>query len=105
MQAGLLNDTIELIECVTTRDAFGAEVQTWQSHWKGRARVQFSSGKRFNDNGEIFNTTTRKITVRKQVGVDVKMRVIYNGQQYRIITIDSRRSDMSAILTCDLINE
>lgn len=105
MQAGLLKDYIEVLRCVTTRDDFGGEIQQWISYWKGRARVQFASGRRIEDNGEIFNSVTKKVTVRKQIGVDVKMRVRYNDQLYRIITIDSRRSDMSAVLTCELINE
>lgn len=105
MQAGLLDDYIEIQSCVTTRDAYGSEIQTWETHWKGRARVQFASGRRFDNNGEMFNAMTRRITLRRQVGVDVKMRVLFNGQIYRIITIDGRRSDMSAVLTCELINE
>lgn len=105
MRAGLLTDTITLQRKTIHRDAYGASTTAWTNVWAGRANVQFARGSRKEVNGEIINAVERKIVLRQQAGAELGMRVAYNGQYYRIITLDHRRTDMSTILMCELINE
>lgn len=105
MRAGLLTDTITLQMRVLVRDEYGSETAQWADCWTGRANVQFARGSRKETHGEIVNAVERKIVMRGQVKVNAKMRVLHNGQAYRILTVDTRRSDMSTVLMCELINE
>lgn len=108
MQAGLLREIIEVHHSVETRSAISGEQQlTWQLLWRGRARVQFSSGTQLLENNETVNVVTRKVTIRTKPffeGALSTLRVKIGTDWYRILSRDIRITDQATILIVELIN-
>lgn len=109
MQAGLLRDivTIERSED-TVNPTNGEQIQNWIQVWKGRAKVDFSSGGQMVVNGETVNRITKKVTIRTKPAFQDKLsmlRIVIAGDVYRILAKDVRGRDMATIFTVELINE
>ena len=78
MQAGTLKDFIAIEMAVDTANPNnGEQLRTWQQIWRGRAKVDFSSG----------------------------TQSVINGDPYRILSKDVRSRDQATIFTCELLNE
>jgi len=108
MQAGLLREILEIERVqIVKNPENGEEVMTWRQLWRGRARVEQTSGSLQLTNGETYNAVTKRITIRtKPVLNDLpsRLRVKYNGQYYRVISIDPRITDMATIMMVEQIN-
>ena len=109
MQAGLLRDKITIERSdVTHNTENGEQVTSWQQVWSGRAKVDFSSGSQLVSNNETINTITKKGTIRTKPAFNEKLsnlRILIDGEYYRILAKDVRSRDMATIFTCELINE
>lgn len=109
MQAGLLRDIITIERCEdTVNPANGEQIQSWVQVWKGRAKVDHSSGNQVVVNGETVNRITKKVTIRTKPTFQDKLsmlRIVISGDAYRILAKDVRGRDMATIFTCELINE
>jgi SPP1 family predicted phage head-tail adaptor len=109
MQAGLLRDKITIERSdVTHNTENGEQVTSWQQVWSGRAKVDFSSGSQLVSNNETINTITKKVTIRTKPAFNEKLsnlRILIDGEYYRILAKDVRSRDMATIFTCELINE
>ena len=109
MQAGLLRDKITIERSdVTINTENGEQVTSWQQVWSGRAKVDFSSGSQLVSNNETINTMTKKVTIRTKPAFNEKLsnlRILIDGEYYRILAKDVRSRDMATIFTCELINE
>jgi SPP1 family predicted phage head-tail adaptor len=109
MQAGLLRDKITIERSdVTHNTENGEQVTSWQQVWSGRAKVDFSSGSQLVSNNETINTISKKVTIRTKPAFNEKLsnlRILIDGEYYRILAKDVRSRDMATIFTCELINE
>ena len=109
MQAGLLRDKITIERSdVTHNTENGEQVTSWQQVWSGRAKVDFSYGSQLVSNNETINTITKKVTIRTKPAFNEKLsnlRILIDGEYYRILAKDVRSRDMATIFTCELINE
>ena len=109
MQAGLLRDKITIERSdVTHNTENGEQVTSWQQVWSGRAKVDFSSGSQLVSNNETINTITKTVTIRTKPAFNEKLsnlRILIDGEYYRILAKDVRSRDMATIFTCELINE
>ena len=105
MNAGTLRDIISVEEPVETRDGFGGQQTGWRTVWRGKANVGPTGGTRKEINSETVHTATRKVKVRWKPAFSVRMRLVIDGQKYRILAMDRNRADMSATFTVELINE
>lgn len=109
MQAGTLKDIIEIQKAVETANSDNGEQRmSWQQIWRGRAKVDFSSGGQSVINGETINLITKKVTIRTKPSFNERLsmlRIVINGDKYRILAKDVRSRDMATIFTCELINE
>lgn len=109
MQAGLLRDKITIERSdVTHNTENGEQVTSWQQVWSGRAKVDFSSGSQLVSNNETINTITKKVTIRTKPAINEKLsnlRILIDGEYYRILAKDVKSRDMATIFTCELINE
>lgn len=109
MQAGLLRDIVAIERATITRNAdSGEEILGWSQIWRGRARVEFSSGTQMLENNETLNTITRKVTIRtKPAFTDPlsKLRMVIGTQYYRLLSMDVRVTDMATIFIVELIND
>lgn len=108
MQAGLLREIIEVHQSVETRsETTGEQLLTWRRIWRGRARVQFSSGTQILENNETVNLVTRKVTIRTKPYFQAplsKLRVKIGDDMYRILSRDIRIIDQATILIVEIIN-
>lgn len=109
MQAGLLRDIVSIEKATVTKNPLsGEEVLTWAQIWRGRARVEFSSGTQMLENNETWNTITRKVTIRTKPAFNEALstlRMVIKGQYYRLLSMDVRVTDMATIFIVELINE
>lgn len=109
MQAGQLRDIISIEKAVEgTNSLNGEQTMVWNQVWKGRAKVDFSSGTQAVINGETVNRITKKVTIRTKPSFIEKLslfRMLINGDYYRILAKDVRMRDMATIFTVELINE
>lgn len=109
MQAGLLRNKITIERSdVTHNTDNGEQVTSWQQVWSGRAKVDFSSGSQLVSNNETINTITKTVTIRTKPAFNEKLsnlRILIDGEYYRILAKDVRSRDMATIFTCELINE
>lgn len=109
MQAGLLRDKITIERSTITYNADnGEQVMAWSVVWSGRAKVDFSSGSQLVSNNETINTISKRVTIRTKPAFNQKLsdlRMLIDGEYYRILAKDVRSKDMATIFTCELINE
>ena len=109
MQAGLLRDKVTVERSIVTYNADNGEQQlSWTVVWSGRARVEYSSGSQLVSNNETINTITKRVTIRTKPAFNDKLsqlRMLIDGEYYRILAKDVRHKDMATIFTCELINE
>ena len=109
MQAGQLRDRVSIERSYVTKNSSnGEELLEWNTIWTGRAKVDFSSGTQLVSNNETLNTITKRVTIRTKPSFNEKLstlRLLIDGEYYRILAKDVRPRDMATLFTCELINE
>lgn len=105
MRAGALRDTIILEKEVTFRDEFGGEVRSWEETFRLKADVKFDNGTQILENRETFNAMVCRMEIYFREGITRQMRVLYDGEKYRILSANKDRRLNRIELICELINE
>ncbi|MDD3038261.1 phage head closure protein [Bacteroides sp.] len=105
MQAGLLNEIITFFRSESKRDNLGGTSEIWVKAFDKRAYIRFKSGARKEANGEIYNTTVNTMMIRICKDINAKMRIGYNGQKYKILSINHDRKQQSITIEAEVINE
>lgn len=105
MQAGLLRDWVEIQQETVERDQLGGETRKWKTILRTRARIQDKSGDLKEENREAVFTAIKNVSIRYRPGITRNMRMSWGGENYRILSIDRNRKNMSWDIKCELINE
>lgn len=105
MQAGLLRDWVEIQQETVERDQMGGETRKWETILRTRARIQDKSGDLKEENREAVFTAIKNVSIRYRPGITRNMRMSWGGENYRILSIDRNRKNMSWDIKCELINE
>lgn len=105
MRAGLLNYLISIQAPVVVKDVYGANGIDWRDIISTRAQVTYNTGNRQNQNNEIIHCYTVTFTIRLYHRVNEKMRIIWNGNKYRILSINRELNKQSITIVTELINE
>lgn len=105
MQAGRLTESIEIYHPVYEINEFGEKTETYMLSRKTRALVLHNNGNRTVSNDEIVHNYTKTFKVRRYISLFENFQIKYNGQQYRIISIDDNRQANEKTITAELINE
>ncbi len=105
LRAGLLREKIGLKSATVTRDDYGAEVTTYGDPVYTRARVVFRSGRRGDINNEVQNPYTVEFVIRTNQAVNPKMLITWNGNDYRIITINYEKYKQQQVIVGEVVNE
>ena len=106
MRAGLLNSVISVEKPEVVSDDFGANSLQWVQHIpKTRAKVTYSSGSRANENNEIIFAYEVIFTVRIYHSITERMRILWEGRKYRILSIEEDKALQQQIIQTELINE
>ena len=70
-----------------------------------RAKVTYSSGNRANENNEIVFAYEVIFTVRIYHQITERMRIIWEGRKYRILSIEENKELQQLTIKTELINE
>lgn len=105
MIAGILKEIITIKRAVIVKNDFGEEVETWSDVTTTRAYVKQSSSQRNEENGEITYDFIKEFRVRIYVDVRPYDIIIWNGQKYRILSLDKQKDLQQITLQTELINE
>lgn len=84
MRAGDLDRKITIEKPVTVQDSTGEEVKDWVVFATVPARVQGVSGRNKILNDQDVSLADVIFTIRYLPGLSVLMRIIYEGNEYRI---------------------
>ncbi len=105
MIAGILKEVITIKRAAIVKNEFGEQVETWSDVTTTRAYVKQSSSQRSEENGEITYNFIKEFRVRIYVDVQPYDIIIWNGQRYRILSIDKQKDLQQITLQTELINE
>lgn len=99
MNAGDLNEVIDVYEVTYTKNSFGEEVETIAKKLTTRACVWHRSGGRKMTNDSVVYDYSKTLQVRYYVNIDNHDLIFWEGKYYRILDIEPNKRDM-----CKTIN-
>lgn len=105
MQAGILNEEIKIQQPTVNVNGFGANDISWSDFITTRAFVSYNNGNRVNENGEITFSYEVSFTIRVYHQINERMRIIWQGKKYRILSIELDKHKQKQTIRTELINE
>ena len=105
MQAGRLNEIIKIWSKTTRINEYGEAVDEYDKSYITRAKVDHKSGGRSVENNEVSYSYYKTFNVRFYVPILDTDRIEYQGNIYRILSIEHRREYNDIIINTELINE
>lgn len=105
MRAGLLKYPIIVERSHLHKNSYGEEQTVWECHIQTRAQIDFKSANRTIENDERVFTRSLTFIVRIYHDIRNEDRIIYDGEKYRILSVEKRKYEMRQIITAELINE
>lgn len=106
MRAGLLNETISILQLTTTTSPSGAKKKEYQETHKIKAfkrKLMASLGNGVNASEEFIENTI-VLQIRKYSFINDKVRIKHKGNTYSIKLIDNGDKN-SYIITCRKVND
>lgn len=88
MQAGLLREIIEIYVPQTVVNTFGEQEQEYILLKPTKARVIHSSGSKTIENNEIVSNYSKTFHVRMYVPMSETYQIKYQGNMYRVTSIE-----------------
>lgn len=88
MQAGLLREIIEIYVPQTVVNTFGEQEQEYILLQQTKARVIHSSGSKTVENNEIVSNYSKTFQVRMYVPMNEVYQIKYQGNMYRVTSIE-----------------
>lgn len=104
MKAGILKEIIQIYEPVVEKTAHGASRTTWQLFYETHANVSYSGGNRSDEHGEVVYNNSYRFIVRHYVPVKENMRIKYNTNDYKIISIEPNKYYNDKEIYCEKVN-
>lgn len=104
MIAGRYNETVKIFHPVTTINKYGEKESTYQEIYKTRARVDNTSGNRVEENHEIVFSYNFNFTLRSYVPVSETSQIEWQGNKYRVLTLQRRREFNDIYVQAEKIN-
>lgn len=105
MIAGRLNEAVRIWRPFVEVNEFGERVEEWRKIYDTRARVEYTGGSRQIEAGEMWNPYSKRFEVRSYVPVDEQCRVEWQGQLWRVLSVEHSRERNEIILNTELVNE
>lgn len=72
---------------VETQDELGGITESWQDYDTVWAKVEMKGGREFYKNHKLQLETTHLIETRHRNDIDTKMRVLWKGRAFRIVSL------------------
>lgn len=92
MRSGDLKERIKIYSLHKTATVYGDTRDEYIYNYTCRARVNYSSGNRTDDNGAIFYSVDREFIVRSYVPVHDTDIIVWNNQNWRILSMDPSKT-------------
>lgn len=105
MQAGLLNELVEIYKPSIESNEFGEQVQVYIKRVDTRAQVIYDSGQRNTSNNEIIYNYQKTFKFRRYIELMENYQLKYKGKMYRILSIEDIRQYNHKVVRAELINE
>lgn len=105
MIAGRLNEPVSVWRPTTDVNEYGERVESWAKIYDTRARVEYTGGRRAIENDEVWNPYTKRFEVRSYVPVDEQCRIEWQGQLWRVLSVERNREFNEIIVNTELVNE
>lgn len=105
MQAGILTETITIQQPSINQNGYGANSIVWTDYIRTKSAVTYNNGNRYNENNEIIFTYQVTFTIRIYHQLDERMRIVWNGNKYRILSIEPDKHQQKLVIKTELINE
>ena len=101
MRIGKLRHRVILQEYISSKDSFGAEVETWSDIATVWASIEPLSGREYFAAQQINAEVSAKITIRYRASVKPTMRVLFEGRIFEILSvINTEEKKRELILMC-----
>ena len=105
MQAGQLNEKIQIYDLVKVKDDFGRISENRVLSYDTRAKVGHISGSRTVINSEIQTPYVKNFVIRIYVPVNDTSWIKYNDKFYRVTSIDKNTYMQQQVITAEEVNE
>ena len=105
MIAGRLNEVVKIFDPVETINEYGERSTVYNETYTTRARVEFNTGNRGNENDEIVFNYFKTFNLRAYVPITETSLIEWQGKKYRILTIERRREYNDLLINTELVNE
>lgn len=105
MDSSLLKHHIEIYELVTTTSEYGTIQRSYDKKYDTRAYIKFDSQTQVVSEGEIYYPINRTFIVRGYVPVLETDRIKWNGQWWRITSVNPNIYYNNIEVQTTLVNE
>lgn len=105
MQSGLLRDIIEFEQRELITNEFNEQMIEYKSCLTTKAQVEYSSGSRAIENNEMVVNYSPVFNIRYYHNINETMRIKFNNQYYRIVSIQPFKQYQYKKIIAELINE
>lgn len=105
MQAGRLNEVIEIYKPEVERNQYGGQETNYTLYKKTRSAIRQISGRRTEENNEIVYDYDRQFVVRYYIDIEDLDVIKWNNNRYRVLSIDPLKSTQEKVIYTQLINE
>ena len=105
MQAGILRETFTVQHPTVVSYGYCDNTTTWTDLLTTRASVGYNNGNRVNENNEITFAYEVSFTMRVYHQINERMRIIWQGKKYRILSIELDKHKQKQTIRTELINE
>lgn len=105
MQAGQLNEIINIYAPIHTKNEYGEVVEEWKKRTSTKANITYSGGNRNIQNGELFLGYTKIFKIYRYVDINESMIIEWQNKRYRITSIEDVKQWNEKIITAEIINE
>lgn len=101
MKIGKLRHRVTLQEYISSKDSFGAEIETWSDTATVWAGIEPLSGKEYFAAQQVNAEINTKIMIRYRAGVRSTMRVAFQNRLFEILSvINTEEKNQELILMC-----
>lgn len=105
MNAGELDEIIEIYKVEITRSCVGEQIQNYKKIYKAHAKVDHAGGGKRMENYEEVTLYDKTFHVRIYVPIKENYIIHWRGKKFRVLNIDTIYGEGRKIIKTEQINE